>query len=481
MQVTQIRQVTGLLLLMYAASLVPVVAIATLDDAPRPLVWLIIAAAAAALGFALWWPQRRTVHRLRARDGFVVVAMFWVLLSLLSALPLIILLHVDVSDALFEAVSGFTTTGATVLDNLDQTPHSLLYYRHQLQWLGGIGMIVSAVAVLPMIGVGGMQLLRAESTGPMKDDKLTPRIGKTAQHLWVIYAGLTLSCAFAYMVAGMSPFDAVCHAMSTLSTGGFSTHDASLAYFDSGAIELIAIVFMLLGSVPFTLHFMMLRQRSLKAYRGHTELLAFVSVVIASSILVTLLLRGHDPYLSGIDVVLAAAFAVTSVITSTGFMAEDWTAWPTVLPTLLMYIGCVGGCAGSTAGGIKVIRFVILARNGALQVSRLVHPNLVRPLKLDGRVLPDKVTDAVWGFFALYVLLFAVLMVLAMIGGLDQVSAFGAVATTLNNLGPGLGETALSFATVPDWLQGIFALAMLLGRLEFFTLMVLFHPAFWRS
>jgi trk system potassium uptake protein TrkH len=226
---------------------------------------------------------------------------------------------------------------------------------------------------------------------------------------------------------------------------------------------------------------MALRQRSVLAYRGHSEVLTFIVVVVASIVLVALLLRGRDPYLVGADVLLAAAFAVVTVITSTGFMVEDWTAWPGVLPTFLMYLGCIGGCAGSTAGGIKVIRFVVLARNGGRQVSRLIHPHLVRPLKLDGRVLPDKVTDAVWGFFALYVLLFAILMLLAMIGGLDQVSAFGAVATTLNNLGPGLGETALSFATVPGWLKCVFSLAMLLGRLEFFTLMVLFHPAFWRN
>ncbi|MEQ8232318.1 MAG: potassium transporter TrkG [Gammaproteobacteria bacterium] len=481
MRPSQFRQLTGLLLLLYSGSLVPVLAVSALDVHPRPLPWLGIALGAASVGALLWWPERHGSYRLRARDGFIVVTLFWLMLSLLSALPLGLLLHVGPADAVFEAVSGFTTTGATVLANLDHTPPSLLYYRHQLQWLGGIGMIVSAIAILPMIGVGGMQLLRAESTGPMKDDKLTPRIGKTAQHLWSLYAGFTAACAFAYLLAGMTPFDAVCHAMSTISTGGFSTHDASLAHFDSVAVELIAITFMLLGSVPFTLHFMALRQRSVYAYRGHSEVLTFSVVVVASIALVALLLRGQDPYLVGADVLLASAFAVVTVITSTGFMVEDWTAWPGVLPTFLMYLGCIGGCAGSTAGGIKVIRFVILARNGGRQVSRLVHPHLVRPLKLDGRVLPDKVTDAVWGFFALYVLLFTILMLLAMIGGLDQVSAFGAVATTLNNLGPGLGETALSFATVPGWLKCVFSLAMLLGRLEFFTLMVLFHPAFWRN
>ncbi|MCB1747094.1 MAG: potassium transporter [Gammaproteobacteria bacterium] len=476
----QLQQLAGLLLMLFAASLLPVLLLSLSDHETRSVAWASFAALTAAAGLALWWPERHGIQRLRARDGFIVVALFWVLLSLLSAVPFYVLLDLTLDEALFEAVSGFTTTGATVLSGLDRMPISILYYRNQLQWLGGIGMIVSAVAILPMIGVGGMQLLRAEASGPMKDDKLTPRIGKTAQHLWGIYAGLTGLCALAYLAAGMSPFDAVCHAMSTLSTGGFSTHDASFAYFHSDAIESIAVIFMLLGSVPFTLHYMALHQRSITPYRKHGETIAFLVVVIVAVALTAALVTGYD-HLGGFEAWRAAAFAVVTVITSTGYMDEDFTQWPNVLPTFLFYISCIGGCAGSTAGGIKVIRFVVLARNCALQIERLVHPTLVRPLKHDERILPDKVTDAVWGFFALYVLVFALLMTLGMIGGLDQVSAFGATATTLNNLGPGLGTTSLSFATVAPWLKVLYSFAMLLGRLEFFTLLVLLHPAFWRS
>jgi len=481
MRLGQLRQVTGFLLTMYASSLVPVTVLALATDDAATLGWSAFAAVTGIGGVLLWWPQRREIERLRARDGFVIVSMFWIVLSTLSALPLFAFLDLDLPAALFEAVSGFTTTGATVLSELDDMPAAILYYRQQLQWLGGIGMIVSAVAILPMIGVGGMQLLRAEASGPMKDDKLTPRIGKTARHLWGIYAGLTALCAVGYLAAGMSPFDAVCHAMSTLSTGGFSTHDASIAYFDSVTIEGIAIVFMILGSIPFTLHFMALRQRTLAPYRSHTEVMTFIVLVLLAILVIAAQLIATERYTDASFALRAAAFAVGTVITSTGFMTENFTEWPLGLPILLIYISCIGGCAGSTAGGIKVIRFVVLARNGAQQFKRLVHPNLIRPLKLDGRVLPDKVTDAIWGFFALYVLIFVVLMILAMLGGLDQVSAFGAVATSLNNLGPGLGETAVTFATVPGWLQVLFSFAMLLGRLEFFTLLVLLHPEFWRS
>jgi len=481
MRRNQIRQLFGFLLMTFGAALVPVTFLSLVDGWQLGLEWAALAALALLAGLAYWLPRRRQVYRLRTRDGFILVTIYWTLLSLLSAVPFYVMLDIGITDAIFEAVSGFTTTGATVLSNLDGMPVSVLYYRQQLQWLGGIGVIVSAVAILPMIGVGGMQLLRAEATGPMKDDKLTPRIAKTAQSLWGIYAGLTFVCALAYWIAGMSVFDAVCHAMSTISTGGFSTHDASLRFFDSVSIEAIAVAFMLIGSIPFTLHYLALNERSITPYGRNTEVVVFIAIVAFAIALATVSLHVHDTHSSWLGRLRAAIFAVTTVITSTGFMVEDYTHWPNVVPTFLIFLSCVGGCAGSTAGGIKVIRFVILARNVLLQTDHLVHPRLVRPLKLDDRSLTPKITDAVWGFFALYVITFAVLMLLAMGGGLDQESAFGAVATTLNNLGPGLGETSQSFAGVSPWLKIVFSAAMLLGRLEFFTLLVLLHPAFWRT
>jgi trk system potassium uptake protein TrkH len=474
-----LRQFLGLLLLMFSVSLMPACAIATLGQENGTLAWLILAGVTATSGLMLWSPGRHTPMQLRTRDGFLIVAGFWILLSLLDALPLYILLPIHFVDALFESISGFTTTGATVLAGLDGLPHALLYYRQQLQWIGGIGMIVSAVAVLPLIGVGGMQLLRAETSGPMKDDKLAPRISKTARYLWSIYGGLTLLCALAYLLAGMTPFDAVCHAMSTLSTGGFSTHDANLAYFHSNSVDLIACFFMMLGSVPFTLHYLSLHNRSFRPYRQHAETRIFFGIVLLAVGLAWALIRSSG-FLQGLEAWRAAAFAVISAITSTGFMDEDFTHWPSVLPVLLIYLSCIGGCAGSTAGGIKIVRCIVLARQGALEVLRPVHPNLVRTLKHDGRALQPRVSDAVWAFFSVYVLFFGLLMAISVMSGLDYISAFGAVATTLNNLGPGLGATSASFAFISDPMKLVFAFSMLLGRLEFFTLLVLFHPAFWR-
>jgi trk system potassium uptake protein TrkH len=476
-----IQPLMGFLLMMFAASLIPVTVMSLFETWHQVVIWVSVTVVAGCVGVALWWPHRLTKFSVRSRDGFIIVSLFWIVLSTVSALPLYLHLDIDIADAVFESVSGFTTTGATVLSNLDEMPGSVLYYRQQLQWLGGIGVIVSAVAILPMLGIGGMQLLRAEASGPMKDDKLTPRIGKTAQHLWGIYAALTAACILGYLAAGMTLFDAVCHAMSTISTGGFSTHDASFGFFDSPTIEGIAILFMVIGSIPFTLHYLALRERSLRAYRAHIEVISFIIIVIVAIAVATVTLSENVQSREVLDTLRAAAFAVTTVISTTGFMVEDYTQWPGALPTLLIFISCIGGCAGSTAGGIKVIRIVILARNVLLQTQHLLHPNLVRPLKLDGRALTPKVTDAVWGFFALYVVIFALLMLLAMCGGLDHVSAFGAVAATVNNLGPGLGETSVSFASVEPWLKYVFSLAMLLGRLEFFTLVVLVHPAFWRS
>lgn len=481
MSARQLVYLVGLLLLLFGASLVPVAAVGIgYDDGIGPR-WLGFAAVAAVAGAVLWVPLRATPMRLRARDGFSVVVLFWGLLSLFGALPFYALLDLTPGGALFEVVSGLTTTGATVLSGLDAMAPSLNYYRIQLHWIGGIGVIVVAVAILPMLGVGGMQMLKAEASGPMKDDKLTPRIAKTAQYLWGVYVGLTGACALAYWVAGMGPFDAITHAMSTVSTGGFSTHDASLAFFDSVAVELVAVVFMFVGALPFTLHYLAWRERGLRVYRLSAEFRLFGLIIGGAVVLASATLWSSGFIAEPITALRHALFTVVSIITSTGFVTVDYSLWPGMLPVLVMFVACIGGCAGSTAGGLKVIRVAILARNSLLQLPRLVHPNLVRPLSLEGRVLPDRVADAVWGFFTLYVIVFAVIMVLALVSGMDQVSAFGAVAATINNTGPGLGQVAMSFAGVDEWMKYVFVLSMLLGRLELYTLIVMLHPDFWRA
>jgi trk system potassium uptake protein TrkH len=433
------------------------------------------------LGLLLWWPLRRRQHVLRRRDGFVIVTMFWVVLGILSSIPFLFGHGLSFSDAVFESISAFTTTGATVIVGLDEMAPSILFFRQELQWLGGIGVIVSAVAILPMLGIGGMQLYRAETPGPMKDDKLTPRIMHTAQALLMIYSGLTVACAISFWLAGMSPFDAIAHSLSTVSTGGFSTHDTSLAYYNSPAIEAVACIFMLLGATNFSIHFLAWRNFNVTYYWRNAEVRTFFLVVVVLILSATIMLKSTQTYGDVLTAFRYSAFQVISVITSTGFATADFSAWPHALPALLIFSSFMGGCAGSTAGGMKVIRYIILARQGHREMIRLVHPKTIWPLKVEGRVIQEGVADAVWGFFAAYIGVFIVIMLLLMADGMDQLTAFGAAATCLNNLGPGLGEVSSNFIGVSDRAEWLLSAAMLMGRLEIFTVLVLLAPTFWRD
>ena len=432
-------------------------------------------------GTLFWFPVRRASGGLRTREAFIIVTMFWVLLGLLSSLPLILGAHLGITDAAFEAVSAFTTTGATVIVGIDHLPPSILFYRQQLQWFGGMGVVVLAVAILPMLGVGGMQLYRAETPGPMKDEKITPRISQSARALWGIYFGITALCALGYWLAGMSLFDAIAHSFSTISTGGFSTHDASLGYYHNPAIEVVADIFMLAGGINFSIHYLALRGRNPLTYWRDPEVRTFLVVVTALILVIAATLDWKGTYEGFLPSLRYAAFEVSSVITSTGFGIADFSIWPLFVPVLLILSSFMGGCAGSTAGGIKAIRFLILTKEGRRDIQRLVHPNMIRPLTVGGRPVPERVIDAVWGFFSVYVAVFSLIMLAVMATGLDHVTAFGAVATCMNNLGPGLGEVASNFVSVNAAAKWLLTLAMLLGRLELFTLFVLFIPDFWRS
>lgn len=481
MRLPLIARLLGIFLVIFAATLFPPAAIAWYTGDGQLDNFLLSQGLLVLLGLVFWLPGRGHTGNLRTREAFVVVTLFWSVIGLTAALPLVLGLDISITDAAFEAVSGFTTTGATVLSGLDGMPPSLLMYRQQLQWLGGAGVIVLAIAILPMLGVGGMQLFRAETAGPMKDEKITPRITQTARALWGIYVGFTIACALAYWAAGMSAFDAIAHSFSTVSTAGFSTYDASLAYFDSVAIETIAIVFMLLGGVSFNVHFIVLRMRSAKLYWHDTQTAVFFAVVATLTLIIALTLYATG-YFDDIGTALRhSAFQVASVITTSGFSTDDFSVWPLFLPVLLIFTSFIGGCAGSTSGGMKVIRFIILAKEGSRELWRLLHPSIIRPIKLGGRALPERVIDAVWGFFALYIAVFAFLMLLVMATGVDQVTAFGAVASALNNLGPGLGEVGMSFAPLNDTATWICTFAMLLGRLEIFTILALLSPMFWRK
>jgi trk system potassium uptake protein TrkH len=419
-------------------------------------------------------------NHLGTRDGFLIVALFWVLLTLLGAWPMVLGFGMSPVDALFESASGLTTTGATVLTGLDDMPRSLLFYRQLLQWLGGMGLIVLGVAVLPMLGIGGMQLYRAETPGPVKGEKLTPRLGATARILWLIYLGLTILCALAYWFAGMSAFDAIAHSLSTLSTGGFSTHDASLAYFDSAAIEAIAVFFMLLAAINFGVHFAVLHHRRPWLYFRDIESRSFLAIVFAVTLLVSVVLLMQGDYAGWHDSLRDSVFEVVSVVTSTGFGIVDFTHWPDFLPLMLIMISFIGGCGGSTAGGMKVMRLLLLVQQGNREIRQLLHPHARLPLRLGGRLVDNSMVQGVWGYFAVYVTTFAILTLVMIHAGLDETSAFAAVATSMNNLGPGLGQVAYTFQDVSDLGKMVSVVAMLLGRLEIFTLLVLLSPDFWR-
>ncbi len=480
MRLLLIQRIFGLLLVLFSSALLPPVLVSVIYHDVEFLHFVESLALILTAGLCIWLPVRHKGGELRRREGFLVVAMFWFMLSAVGSLPFLLGGYLSFTDSFFEAASAFTTTGATVMTGLDAMPQSLLFYRQELQWLGGMGVIVLAVAVMPMLGIGGMQLYRAETPGPMKDEKITPRIAQSARALWYIYVGLTLACAISYWLAGMGPFDALAHSLSTISTGGFSTHDASLAYFHSAWVEWVAVVFMALGGINFSIHFLVWHKRHPGSYWRDAEVRGYLLLLLALSCAVALILFLTHARGSLVEALRPAAVQVVSLMTSTGFVSEDFTRWPLLLPILLILLGFIGGCAGSTAGGMKVIRILVLFKQGLRHLRQLVHPSLRALIKVDDRVLPDRVTDAIWGFFSVYVAIFAMLMMAVTATGLDAVTAFSAVATCMNNMGPGVGQIASNFQSVSDTGTWLLAFAMLLGRLEIFTVLVLLSPAFWR-
>ncbi len=479
---TAVQRILGLLLMMFSLTMLPPIAISVIFDEASWLPFLEAFGLTLLAGILIWLPVHKTRKDLRLRDGFLVVAAFWTVLGTFGAAPLLLAdtVPLSITDAIFESMSGLTTTGATVLTGLDELPRSILYYRQQLQWFGGMGIIVLAVAVLPMLGVGGMQLYRAETPGPVKDTKLTPRITETAKALWYVYLAFTTACAASYMLAGMNWFDALCHSFSTVAIGGFSTHDASIGYYDSAAIDLVAIFFMFAAGINFSLHFYAWRYVSIRHYSQDPEFRGYTVILLGVAVLVIFGLFQHQVYASPGDNILNGLFQAVSIATTTGFTTADYSTWPAAVPVLLIFASFIGGSAGSTAGGIKVVRWLLIYKQGLREITRLVHPSAEIPVKLGSKAVGHRVVDAVWGFFSIYVVVFSVMMIAMMAAGLDQVTAFSAVAATLNNLGPGLGEVSSGFMTLSDAPKWIAIVGMLLGRLEIFTLLVLITPTFWR-
>lgn len=482
MHIAIVIRVLGVLLSVFSLTLLPPLALSFIyaDGAHEAFIegFLLIL----GIGLLIWLPVNKQRGELKVRDGFLVVALFWSVLSLAGSLPLMLAEHPHLSftDAVFETASGLTTTGATVIVGLDKLPQSILYYRQQLQWFGGMGVIVLAVAILPMLGIGGMQLYKAETPGPVKDSKLTPRIHETAKALWIIYVLLTAACALAYWLAGMSWFDAVGHSFATLANGGYSTHDASMGYFNSSLINYITVVFMLAGGANFALHFLAWRNKSLSGYWRDSEFKFYLLVVVAAAGSVALGLSHFGVYEHWWQSLEHGLFQVVSLMTTSGYTTANFAAWPGVLAMIVLLVAFVGGCAGSTSGGIKVVRILLLIKQGMREIRMLIHPNAQIPVRLGGKTVPPRVVDAVWGFFGLYMASFFAMYLAIAADGVDLMTAFSAVVACINNAGPGLGGVASNYADLNDTATWILTFAMLLGRLEVFTLLVLFTPDFWR-
>jgi trk system potassium uptake protein TrkH len=436
------------------------------------------------VGLAIAAATRRHKRELKARDGFLLVTLAWVLLSLSAAVPLMIALPgISFADAYFEAASGLTTTGATVLTGLDTLAPSINLWRHALHWFGGIGIIVLAVAVLPLLGVGGMALYRAEAPGSVKDEKLTPRITETAKALWLTYMGLTAVAVVALRFAGMGWFDALCHGFSVVALGGFSTRDASIGAFDSAAIEIVLIVLMLVATLNFSRHFMALRGRTLAPYRNDSEAKVIFLLVGGSVLAIAALLTARSTYPDFFGALRASAFNVVSVATTTGFASDDYGLWPIFAPVWMIFLSCIICSTGSTGGGIKMFRTLLLARQAQREMKLLVHPSAVIPIRIGGQIVQDRIAYSVLAFIFLYFQTIAVLTFAMLLTGMDLVTAFTSVVASVNNLGPALGPTgpAGNYQVLTDTQTWICTVGMILGRLEIFSVLILFTAAFWRK
>ena len=434
-------------------------------------------------GALMWVVTRRFKGELSIRHGYLLVVVMWTAIPAFATLPLLMVLpSLSFTDAYFETMSGLTTTGATVLTGLDSMPEAINMWRHELNWLGGMGIIVLAVAIMPLLGIGGRQLYKAETPGPMKDSTLTPRITETARNLWLVYLGITIACIVSLKVAGMNWFDAVCHAFATMGLGGFSTHDASVGFFNSPAIEIVLIVFMLLAAMNFATHFLVWREKNLKLYLHETEGIATVLVVLVSCVGIGFFLWWQGVYPSFWTALRHASFNLVSLATDCGFASEDFNKWPIFAPLWMLFLSCIVASSGSTGGGIKMIRTIILFKQAGREFRKLLHPSVINPMKIGGHVIPNNIVFSVLGFIFLYFMSVVILTFALLISGLDFISAFSAIIACINNAGPGLGVVgpAGNYGVLNDFQTWVCTVAMLIGRLEIITLLIIFTPKFWQ-
>ena len=416
---------------------------------------------------------------IKVKEGFLIVVSFWVVLSFFGSIPFIMdaQLSLNFADALFESISGWTTTGATVITNIDDLSPSILMYRQMLQWLGGMGIVVLALAILPMLGIGGMQLYKAESTGPIKDNKISPRIAETAKNLWSIYVGLTLLCAVAYYAAGMNLFDAIAHSFSTIAIGGFSTHNLSIAYFNNPLIEIFCMIFMFLSALNFILHFMSFRHKDLSVYLKDSEFKSYVFIIFLFIFISFMFLNlGNSNEINFRHLM----FQIISFTTTSGFTSASFNSWPSFIIVMLITMSFIGACTGSTGGGIKVMRVAILFKLLKKEMLRILHPTAEVTVKINQQTINDELSNTIYNFFIFYVVSYIILSLILMFSGLDITTSLTAVASCINNLGPASGIVAENYAPLSTFAKYILSFAMILGRLEIYTLLIIFTPYFWK-
>ena len=416
---------------------------------------------------------------IKTKEGFLIVVSFWVVLSFFGSIPFIMdsQLSLNFADALFESISGWTTTGATVITNIDDLSPSILMYRQMLQWLGGMGIVVLALAILPMLGIGGMQLYKAESTGPIKDNKISPRIAETAKNLWSIYVGLTLLCAVAYYAAGMNLFDAIAHSFSTIAIGGFSTHNLSIAYFNNPLIEIFCMIFMFLSALNFILHFMSFRHKDLSVYLKDSEFKSYVFIIFLFIFISFMFLNlGNSNEINFRHLM----FQIISFATTSGFTSASFNSWPSFIITMLITMSFIGACTGSTGGGIKVMRVAILFKLLKKEMLRILHPTAEVTVKINQQTINDELSNTIYNFFIFYIVSYIILSLTLMFSGLDITTSLTAVASCINNLGPASGIVAENYAPLSTFAKYILSFAMILGRLEIYTLLIIFTPYFWK-
>lgn len=475
-------RILGLILIAFSLTYLPAIGIALWHHESEITTFLSATMVTFTAGLLLWYLNRDALSELRTRDGFFIVVLIWTVVGLFGALPFIFspAISASIIDGIFESISGLTTTGATVFVGLDTMPKSILYFRQQLHFLGGMGIVVLAVAILPLLGIGGLQLFRSEISSFSKDTKLTPQVTQTAKSLWIIYISLNVSCILAYWVGGMSLFDAVCFSFATISTGGFTPYDNSFVYTEP-SLQLIATLFMLLGAMNFFLHFLALRNGKFLNYFKDTETNVFLIIQLIAFTVCVFVVFSEMAIIEPARVLIEILFQMVSITTTTGFTISSYYTWPVIISFFLLFIALIGGCSGSTSGGIRIVRLIIILKQGWRELLRLVHPKGYFLIKLNQKMVTSRVSDAVWGFVGMYFSALFLIMIVLMLLGLDFISAMSSIISIMTTLGPGLGSVAFNYADVGAPAKAILSFAMLLGRLELFAILILFTPAFWRK